>query len=159
MALIIEDGTGKATSQSYASEAELASYAAARGVTVTGTDTQLLIKAMDYVEQQTFKGTKNTDEQALQWPRYNVYIDTYCIESGSIPQLLKEAQMELALSIDGGLNPLTSEGRATKREKVDVIEVEYMDGARNVDYPTAFWNKIAKLLANGGGVSAVVMRA
>jgi len=159
MAIIAEDGTGKTNSNSYVSEAELTTYASDRGVTITGTNAVLLIQAMDYVEQQNFKGTKNTDAQALQWPRYNVYIDTYYIESDSIPQLLKEAQMELALSIDGGLNPLTNEGRATKREKVDVIEVEYMDGARNVDYPTAFWNKIAKLLANGGGVSAVVMRA
>jgi hypothetical protein len=50
VALIIEDGTGKTTAQSYASEAELAAYAAERGITIAGTDTQLLLKAMDYLE-------------------------------------------------------------------------------------------------------------
>lgn len=162
MALIVEDGTGMTNSNTYASEAELVAYAAARGVTIanTITDEQLLITAMDYIEQQPFKGTKNTKEQALQWPRFGVKIDGYYIDTDEIPLLLKEAQMENALGIDSGSNPLASEGRSTKREKVDVIEVEYMDGARNKTYLAAAEAKLTKLLKAGGkGFTAQAIRA
>ena len=150
--IVVEDGTGLANSNSYASEAELATYAADRGVTIAGTDTILLIQAMDYIEQQNFKGDKNTDAQALQWPRANVYIDNYPVLSTEIPQLLKDAQLEAAIATDGGNNPLANEDRATKKEKVDVIEVEYMDGARNSVYLKAVDNKLTKLLKNNGVV-------
>lgn len=144
--LIIEDGTGKTDSQSYASEAELADYAAARGVTIAGTDTQLLITAMDYIETKDFKGYKYTDAQALLWPRGNVEVHGYYIDVDEIPLLLKEAQIEVALSIDGGTNPMSNEERATKSEKVDVIEVEYSDHALDKVYITAAETKLAKLV-------------
>jgi len=162
MALVIEDGTGKTDSNTYASEAEFVAYAAARGVTVANniTDEQLLITAMDYIEQQPFKGFKNTKEQALQWPRSNVKIDGYYVDTDEIPLLLKEAQMENALGIDAGNNPLATEGRSTKREKVDVIEVEYMDGSRTSTYLVAAESKLSKLLKSGsGGISVRAIRA
>ena len=159
MALIIEDGTGKTDSQSYASEAELAAYAALRGVTVTGTDTELLIKAMDYLETQSFKGYKYTDDQALQWPRGSVYLYGYYIDVDTIPQLLKDAQIEFALGIDAGNNPTATLGRATKSEKVGDIEVEYMAGARDTTYLVAAESKLSELLAPGsGGFSTVAIR-
>ena len=158
--IVVEDGTGKTDSNSYVSEAELATYAADRGVTIAGTDAILLIQAMDYIEQQPFKGTKGSDEQALQWPRWGVVIDGYYIDTDEIPQLLKDSQMEVALGVDAGNNPLATEERATKREKVDVIEVEYMDGARNTTYLAAAESKLSKLLTNGSrGISATAIRA
>ena len=157
MALIIEDGTGKTNSDSYASEAELAAYALKRGVTIDGTDTQLLIKAMDYLEQQNFKGTKGTKEQALQWPRFDVIIDSYWIDTDEIPLLLKEAQMEYALSIDSGTDPSETIGRTVKKEKVSSIEVEYMDGANDSPFIRAASQKLRKLLKVGG--SLMVSRA
>jgi hypothetical protein len=146
MALTPEDGTGLANADTYASEAELATYAAARGVTVAGTDTQLLIAAMDYLESKDFIGTKYSSTQALQWPRNNVMIDGYSVPYSTIPQLLKDAQIEIALSIDGGTNPLTNIDRETKREKVGDIEVEYATGASNRTYLTAAETKLAKLV-------------
>jgi hypothetical protein len=158
MALIIEDGTGKTGSQSYASESELAAYALARGITVTGTDSELLVKSMDYLEQQNFKGNKLTKEQALQWPRFDVWIDGYSIDTDEIPTLLKEAQMEYALSIDSGVDPSATVDRAVKREKVDgAVEVEYMDGASDTQYIKAAEQKLRKLIKAGSGV--VVVRA
>jgi hypothetical protein len=157
MALIIEDGTGKTDSQSYASEAELAAYANARGVTIAGTDSELLVKAMDYLEQQNFIGNKLTKEQALQWPRFNVWIDDFPIDTDEIPTLLKEAQMEYALSIDGGVDPSATVDRAIKRERVSSIEVEYMDGASDTSYIKAAAQKLKKLIKGGSGL--VVVRA
>jgi hypothetical protein len=158
--IVVEDGTGLANSNSYASEAQLATYAADRSVTVTGAADVLLITAMDYIEQQPFKGNKNTKEQALQWPRFSVWIDSYSIDSDEIPLLLLEAQMEAALAVDAGNNPSGTVDRATKREKLDTLEVEYMDGARDQEFNRALETKLRKLLRVGtGGISAVTIRA
>jgi hypothetical protein len=158
--ITVEDGTGKTDSNSYASEAELATYAADRSITVSGTAAVLLITAMDYIEQQPFKGTKGTKEQALQWPRFGVTVDGYPIDNDEMPQLLKDAQIEAALAVDGGTNPSGNVDRATKREKLDGLEVEYMDGARDEELNRALELKLSKLLKNsGGGISAVAMRA
>lgn len=148
--IVVEDGSGKTDSNSYASEAELATYAADRGVTITGTDTILLIQAMDYIEQQNFKGDKASDDQALQWPRVNVVIDSYYVDHDAIPELLKEAQLETCIGIDGGNNPLANVPRGTKREKVADIEVEYMDGTRDLVKVQAIDNKLNKLLKGSG---------
>lgn len=158
--IVIEDGTGKTNSNSYASAAQLATYAADRGVTITGTDTELLIAAMDYIELQPFKGDKGTKEQALVWPRYNVWIDGFAIDFDEIPIQLIESQLEAALATDAGVNPMASVGRETKREKLDGLEVEYMDGARGTTFNTALENKLRKLLKTGtGGINAVAVRA
>lgn len=163
MALIIEDGTGKTDAQSYASAATLTAYALARGITLTAADDTakeaLLVQGMDYIEQQPFKGYKYTDEQALQWPRGNVWIDGYSVAVDEIPQLLIDALCENAIGIDGGTNPLANVGRSIKKEKVGDIEVEYMDGARDTTYLAAAEAKLSKLLKVGtGGISAVTIR-
>jgi len=155
MALIVEDGTGKTDSDTYASEAALAAYAAARGVTIAGTDTELLITAMDYLESKDFKGDKGTQEQALQWPRLNVVIDGYYVDSDAIPQSLVDAQCEIAISIDGGTNPLAIIGRDTKSEKVGDIEVTYMDSAASRSYLTAAETKLDKLVKSKTGAFRV----
>jgi len=151
MALVIEDGSGKADAQSYASEAELAAYAQERGITVAGTDTELLIQAMDYIETKNFIGDKNTKEQALQWPRINAITDGFYIDTDEIPLSLIDSQIEVALSIDGGVNPMSSETRETKKERVGEIEVEYMDGARPSTYLTAAETKLKKLIRSRKG--------
>jgi len=151
MALVIEDGTGKADAQSYASEAELAAYALERGITVSGTDTELLIQAMDYIETKNFIGDKNTKEQALQWPRIGAITDGFYIDTDEIPLSLIDSQIEVALSIDGGINPMSSETRETKKERVGDIEVEYMDGARPSTYLTAAETKLKKLIRSRKG--------
>jgi hypothetical protein len=155
MAIIVEDGTGKTDSNSYVSEADFSTYAADRGITVTGTSAQLLIRAMDYIEQRRFRGVKNTKDQALQWPRYSVWIDTYSIDSDEIPLLLVEAQIEAALAVDAGNNPGSTIDRATKREKLDGLEVEYMDNAEAAAVNRTLNNKLRKLTLPGN----IVVRA
>lgn len=156
--IVIEDGTEVAGANSYASEAELSTYAADRGVTITGTPAILLIQAMDYIEQQNFKGEKNSNTQPLVWPRYGVWIDGFAIDSDTIPQLLKDAQMEAAISIDGSNDPLADIGREVKKQKLEGLEIEYMDGARQKTSNAKVDNKLRKLL-KGGGSSGMVIRA
>lgn len=160
MAIIVEDGSIVTGANSYASEAELTAYAAARATTLTATAETLLIQAMDFIESLSFIGDKKTKDQPLQWPRENVYIDGFEYESTEIPQQLKDAQMAVALSIDAGINPLGAITRAVKREKVDVIEVEYMDNAAAVDISRSISTAIQKLIKGGsyGGVNFRVIR-
>lgn len=147
--IIVEDGTGKTDSNSYVSEADVTTYATDRGVTLTADADILIIKAMDYLETLDYIGTKFSQAQALQWPRNNVYIDGYYIEPSTIPQELKNSQMALCLSIDAGADPMATTERATKKEKVDTIEIEYMDNAATKAIITSVNRALNKLLKSG----------
>ena len=146
--IIVETGAGLTNSNSYVSESDLATYATDRGVTITGTAAVLIIQAMDYLESRQFLGTKSDIDQALQWPRFGVEVDAYYVDSDEIPTLLKQAEMEICIAIDGGVDPLANLGRETKREKVGDLEVEYAIGARPDTYLTAAEAKLRKLLVN-----------
>lgn len=130
---------------SYVTEAELTTYATDRGINISGDTKVLLIKAMDYIETRDFIGEKTDTSQALEFPRnlcdayghyrpnsYTPYVnyDTYCeYDNQTIPQGIKNAQMIAALLIDSGNDLQPTLGRAVKREKIDVLEVEYMNSA------------------------------
>lgn len=137
MALIVEDGTGMANSNTYVDEQQARDYADARGIELPADDADvgaMLISAMDYLEAQRarYQGSKtHPGVQALQWPRTGVILDcSYQLPDNVIPVELKNAQMQLALEVFAGntLMP-SSDGRVVKREKVDVIEREFMTGS------------------------------
>ena len=115
--IVVETGSGSATANSYVSEAELTAYAADRGITVTGTKSELLIRAMDYIESKDFLGTKGTRTQALVFPRFGIFLNNYELSSSAIPQLLKDAQMETAIAVGDGVDPLDNQARQTVKEK------------------------------------------
>lgn len=154
--LVQETGSGSATANSYATAAELDIYAADRNVTLSGTygdQTEILFKAMDYLEFLPFKGVKFTRAQALQWPRNGAVVDGYLIDSDEIPVDLKEAQMALAIAIDEGYDPMANIDREQKKIKVDVIEIEYSDSAASIGIATTYSRIMSKLLIAGGGGS------
>lgn len=122
---VIEVGTN-----SYVTEAELTTYATDRGITISGSIDVLLIKAMDYIETRNFIGQKTVSTQTLQFPREVCSgIDGCEIDSTIVPEGIKNAQMIASLIIDGGNDLQPSIERTVKKEKVDAIEVEYMDNA------------------------------
>lgn len=138
MAFIVEDGTVVAGANSYVTIDFADSYHTDRGNTAwAGTDAvkqSALIKATDYLQQLyngRWVGYLVDDDQPLDWPRtYNrpayPWVD-YDI-SGEIPERIKQAVCVLAIeALSSDLNPALD--RAVKKEKVDVIEVEYMDNA------------------------------
>jgi len=47
--IIVEDGSGLTTSNSYVTEAEVSTWATDRGITLTDTVAVLIIKGMDYL--------------------------------------------------------------------------------------------------------------
>ena len=86
---------------------------------------QRLVAASDYLDSQyIFNGKKTDENQPREFPRNG---------SNEIPTAIKKAVFELALQ-----DSLTSNASAeVKREKVDVLEVEYFqsdDGAIRFGY-------------------------
>lgn len=110
---------GAATSNSYATVAEADAYLAVRGDTSTWTALNNAAKesklqwAALYLDTLTFTGTKETQAQALAWPRYGVTDrDGYTVSG--IPAALKNAQAEMAFQLIAndwtqGLGPVTNE--------------------------------------------------
>ena len=160
MALVIEDGTGVAGAESYATAAELTTYATDRGITLTGDAEELLLRANDYLETLQFIGYKLTKDQSLQWPRADVTIDGFGYQSDELPSELKVAQMEVAIAADQEAGPFAVISRETKREKFDVFETEYADSAASRPIAPALARSLRKLVAGGatGGTAFRVVR-
>lgn len=102
MTIIVETGAIVTGANSYVTLAETRAYALARGVTLSATDSVveiLLVKSMDYLEAQRnrYQGVKMLAAQPLQWPRSGVVVDGYSVAYNEIPQILKNAQMQLAM--------------------------------------------------------------
>ena len=156
MTITIETGTGdNPAANSYVTEAELTSYAAARGVTLSADPATLLIKAMDYAETLPFPGQKTSEDQPLQWPRKNVRLDGYAVPDNMIPAALKNAQLITAVAIDQGRDPLAPIEPGIKREKVDVLEISYQDGASSRALDVAISRAWAKLVKASGGTNQI----
>ena len=121
MSLVIETGAGLSNAQSYVDTTFVNAYFVLRGVTFTSTDANI-INAMDYFEatySQSWKGEKLVSTQALSFPRLIDGVNTY-------PVQVKNAICELAYKASTA-TLLPDGSQAVKREKVDVIEVEYQD--------------------------------
>jgi len=104
MTLIIEDGSEVDNANSYVTDTEFTIYTTARNETIPSSEDDrevLLIKAMDYLAslEMSWKGIRVTQTQLLSFPRYNVDLNGYILASDTIPQELKNGQMELAFQI------------------------------------------------------------
>jgi hypothetical protein len=161
MALIVEDGTGLANAESYISLAEADAYHTSRGnlpwindadMTETAKE-QALRRATDYLQHfysGLWLGYKSTLTQALDWPRQDVpkvdtpYGNYYLLTE--IPQELKNACAELAYkAAQGDLTPDLTQ--AVKREKIDVLEVEYSEFSPQSKRYRVIDNLLSKFLA------------
>jgi hypothetical protein len=150
MALTVETGTGSATADTVVEIADVASFATSRGLSwpgSAGADTVLqeaaIRSAADYLKNEDrfrYRGTKVSAAQRMPFPR------TGCTPKSSpalpssgaesIPWQLKDAQCLLAIRAVAGVEnsgvlvALESDRvvGAIKREKIDVIETEYVEG-------------------------------
>lgn len=150
MTVTVEDGSQVANSNSYVSENELTAYATARGVTPSTDLEQLIVKSMDYIEGLDFNGWKSSSTQSLQWPRSGVYIDDYSVDSDSIPQLLKDAQMSTCLEIEAGNNPLATIKQEKQSVTVGPISTTYKTGSSSSPISKTINTQLRKLLSGGG---------
>ena len=160
--LIVEDGTGKANANTYISLADYGTYISDRGLTDTTSDeakTGRIIQSTDWIEthEKLFQGTKNSDEQALVWPRAFIDVYEYPISNTEIPQQLIKAQAQLIY--DSATTDLfnVGDGRSITNEKVDVLEVSYSDnGVTNLQPIFAKVNEFLKpLFKTVGGPGSV----
>lgn len=103
MAFTLEDGTGIAGANAYASVAEVDAYFDDRGVPGWNGDANqkqfAIIKATDYIDKRfgkRFIGKRADGDQGLEWPRTSA-IDLNGIEwADQVPTILKQATAEYA---------------------------------------------------------------
>lgn len=140
MSLIVEDGTGLATAESYISVADADTYHSNRGnsdwmALTTAVKERLLRIATDYmvaVYRLRWDGYRYVNTQALDWPRIYVPVRDVCsvnaypeyVSFDVVPTQVKNACADLALKANSE-TLLDDQTQGTIREKVGPIEVEY----------------------------------
>lgn len=112
----------------YNTEAELTTYAAARGITLNLATSITLTRALDYIESRSYKGDKTDLDQTLQFPRDG---DT------TVPDDIKTAQLVAALVYDSGGDPMGAIGpRVLSNTVVGAVAQTYSDkGNQTTLYP------------------------
>lgn len=164
MALIVEDGTGLATAESYVSVATYKSYADARGVSYAGkTDAEIEQAArratawIDGAYGRRFIGQRtNGRAQALCWPRIDAWDaeNEEYIASDEVPDEIVTATCEAAvreLASPGSLAPDLKRGGAVKSVKAGSVSVEFMGNAPAETTFKAIDQALAPLLTSTSG--------
>ena len=146
---IVEDSTGLPNANSLASVQDFKDYYLLRNVNIsTLTDTQIegfLVLGTDYIVQKyDFKGSRLKDTQSLPFPRV--------VNNETIfPINVKYATILLAFKSQNG-NLLADSQQQVKKEKVDVLEVEYMDGSSSEVVYNDVLGYLKPYLSNAGNV-------
>lgn len=161
MALIVENGEGLTNAESYASIAYADAYFNARMTAnwdSSDSHKEMLLRlATDHIDAvygQRFKGTKGSLTQALQWPRVGVWVDGYEYPSDEIPTEIMRACCEFAHAANTSeLLPNLTQG--VKREKIDVIEIEYDEFSSRLPKFTKAGALLAKYLTGGASQCSI----
>lgn len=125
MAFIVEDGTGLADANSYASVQDYRDYAESRGIDKTSeldaTIQGYLVQSTDYLDlTYTYKGERLTETQMLEFPRLIDNVDT------ELPLRITNATIEMAFELSSGTSIYNDDSKnvTALREKVGTIETE-----------------------------------
>lgn len=158
MALIVEDGSGLASAESYLSVADCTTYndahqaVAAWGASSTDEKERALRNATQYLEAQftgRWLGNRSTSVQALSWPRAFVEFDGVVLSSTALPTRLEDATAELAIkAVSETLMPDQSEPGTILSESVSVGPISTSTtyaGGKN----QAKWYRLAESLLRG----------
>lgn len=114
---------GGSSADSYATLAEYGTYWTNRNVTLSGTDASKeaeLRRAANWIDRNyQFVGMRQYQTQTMDWPRLtDAYVDGWPIDADTVPQDIKDAQMELAYLIQSGETPWESIDGGIKRKRV-----------------------------------------
>jgi hypothetical protein len=128
--MALDTTIGASNADSYATLAEYEARAVVMGWALADTNAaneiNLRRAAISIDATYEWVGMKQYQFQARDWPRLvNQLVDGWPIDPDTVPQAIKNAQMEMAYLIQGGADPLATYTGGIKRQKVDVIEVEY----------------------------------
>lgn len=163
MALEVEDGTGKANSESYISVADADARHTALGnadwIGATNLKEEALRRATVFMLQayrQRWIGTRRRTTQALDWPRIDVIVDKYTpVAVDTVPSDVANACADLALkALAEALAPDLERG--VIREKVGPIETEYDRGSPQAKRYRAIEMMLAPYLKGGSGMARLV---
>ena len=125
MPLVVETGEGIDQADSCVSLVDAQAFIDARALSVTLTE-GLLLRSMDALVSATYKGTKTHDTNALPMPRTDLEnCDGVIYLPNVVPPEFIRAQIWGAFYIAQGNDPAAAAEAPIKKEKVDVIEVEY----------------------------------
>lgn len=134
MAIVVEDGTGRADAETYAAVAELDAHCAAHGLSLTGrTEPQkeaALRKAAAFVDTLgRYKGRRLLAAQALEFPREGL-VDWGGHPVPGVPTRVKRACLDLAFkALSGELLADLDRGGRIASETVGPISVSYAPDA------------------------------
>lgn len=171
MALVVEDGTGLASADSYLSVAGADSYHASHGnpsawssasTAAKESALQLATQFLDLTYGGQWLGVRIIETMSLDWPRYGVTDrDGFVIDSDAVPVQIEHATAYLALQVVNGdtLSPVVSAGTNISSESVTVGPITTSKtyiGEKTVakNYPT-----VAMMLAPLIGGSSRIYRA
>lgn len=121
-----------------------------------------LLESTQYLDNAYSFIGHHVDDNPLAWPRHGAKVKRGNFKgeyysSEIIPPQIKNACAELALeALDANLRPTLDRGGAIKREKVDVIEIEYMDFAPSQRSFTFVSILLKPLLESGGSMRKLV---
>ena len=141
MALVIESGGVVTGADSFATAAELVTYAENFGKTIpveVPAQEALLRRAALQMDAMPWKGRAVNRDQALAWPRAEVKRQGWVLRLDEIPPQIKAGQMALAAEIhaDDLVTPETKTG-AVVSETVGPISTTFAVASKSVSRPAA----------------------
>lgn len=115
MALVVGENT-------YASLVDIQAWLTARGYSVTATEATVL-RAMDYIETMPWADEREDDDSDLWW-------------GDNPPQAVIDALCQATrLEVDTPYVLQSDSQQRVKRQKVDVLEIEYESGGQQAVFP------------------------
>lgn len=161
MTLTVEDGTGLAAADAYASVATADAYHTAMGNTTwTGTDAAkeiALRRATQYLDNRyTYRGARLTSTQALEWPRVGYELG-WRAEAWPVPNL-RDACCELALRALS--DSLQTDVKADQliEQTIDVITQKWASKSGQMRYPVVD-SLLSRYTSGGTGGGLRIERA
>lgn len=134
MALIVEDGSIVPGANSYVDLTEARAIAEQLALVLPADDTdaeKVLIQGTWYIEGFCFKGNYVSQDQSLAFPRSDLYVKGSKFPDDQIPEDIKRAQVAAADGYNRGAETNTvNDGKEIKKEKIDVLEVEYFQNGK-----------------------------
>jgi len=162
MAIIVEDGTGLAASNSYVSLEAALAYHADHGYPAWAASSDPLrsaaliraTAALDGKYSGRWPGVRCMELQALDWPRYEAWDrDGYPLVG--VPSGVKNATCAAALielATPGALSAALDRGGMIAREKTGPIETEFFAGAPASTVYQVIKQALARIVKGGGSV-------
>jgi len=164
MTLIVEDGSGVAGANSYSSRADYIAYAASIGVTVpdaVAADEEL-IKAAEFIDRHEtrLKGTRNTRDQVMAFPRFGLVIENWAWNANEIPRQVRQCQWAFALDVHSGIdlyNRPANPNLVAKSERVEgAVAVQYaVNGGEQKATRTSTGDSLLRSLLRANGLQLV----